>query len=80
MRLVLGLELKDRADLGDGGLMTQHGDEGHLLLKLFTESKEKSIYLGVIFNMIAELLLSIADRFDVLTENDDRRTALAASA
>jgi hypothetical protein len=58
----------------------QRWDEGHLLLELLTESKDKSVDEGAVFNMIAELPEFVADCFDALTENGDRRTASAASS
>ena len=70
--LVLSLELKERADLAKGRVGPQHGDEGHLFLKLLTEADEKSVYEDAVVDVITKLPEFITDRLDPLTEDGDQ--------
>ena len=74
--LVLSLELKERADLAEGRVGPQHGDEGHLFLKLLTEADEKSVYEDAVVDVITKLPEFITDRLDPLAEDGDRGVSL----
>ena len=60
--LVLSLELKKGASIGERRVGTQHGDEGHPFLKLLTEADEEGVDEGAIVNVIAKLPEFIVDR------------------
>ena len=78
--LVLSLELKERADLAEGRVGPQHGDEGHLFLKLLTEADEKSVYEDAVVDVITKLPEFITDRLDPLAEDGDRGVSLGDGA
>ena len=79
-RLVLCLELQDGAELHEGGVGSQHRDEGDLLHELSPEADEESVDEGPIDNVITELTEFVADRLDALAIDGDRRVALDAGA
>ena len=74
--LVLSLELKERADLAEGRVGPQHGDEGHLFLTLLTEADEKSVDEDAVVDVIPKLPEFITDRLDPLVEDSDRGVSL----
>ena len=78
--LVLSLELKERADLAEGRVGPQHGDEGHLFLELLTKTDEKSVYKNAVVDVITKLPEFITDRLDPLAEDGDQGVSLGDGA
>ena len=78
--LILSLELKERADLAEGRVGPQHGDEGHLFLELLTKTDEKSVYKNAVVDVITKLPEFITDRLDPLAEDGDRGVSLGNGA
>ena len=76
MSLVPSLKLKKRADLAEGRIGPQHGDEAHLFVKLLTEADEKSIDEDTVVDVIPKLPEFITDRLDPLAEDGDRGVSL----
>ena len=69
--LVLLFLLEDRADLLEGGVRLEHGDEGLLLLELIAETLEEGVDESTILDVIAKFTEFIADVLDSLAEDGD---------
>lgn len=78
--LSLRLELKNRSDLGEAWVWSQHGDEGDLFLKLLAEPDKESVDEGTVIDGITKLPKFITDGLDALAENGDGGIALSAGA
>ena len=74
--LILLFLLEEGANLLEGGVGLEHGDEGLLLLKLLAEADEESVDEGAIVDVIAEFTKFVADSLDPLAENGDRGISL----
>jgi hypothetical protein len=61
--------LKHGADLGEGGSRMHHGDEGGLLVKMFTESDKKNIDELAVVDGVAEFAELIGEGLEPLTIN-----------
>ena len=69
--LVLLFLLEDRADLLEGGVWLEHGDEGLLLLELIAETLKEGVDESTILDVIAKFTEFIADSLDSLAEDGD---------
>ena len=74
--LILLFLLEEGANLLEGGVGLEHGDEGLLLLELLAEADEESVDEGAIVDVIAEFTKFVTDSLDPLAENGDRGISL----
>jgi translation initiation factor 2 alpha subunit (eIF-2alpha) len=68
--------LEHGADLGEGGFGPHHGDEGGLLVEVFTEPDEEYVDELAIVDGITELAKFVSDGLEPLTVDADGRINL----
>ena len=69
--LSLRLELKNRSDLDEAWVWSQHGDEGDLFLNLLAEPDKESVDENTVIDGITKLPKFITDGVDALAKNGD---------